>query len=372
MKDLLYKNLWTKEELKKMDIYFFEDHIEELASMDNETIIRFIDACDEIIGHSIAELALGNHLADEALDAKIAINPDKLDYYDKILELIERYDSYEPGLAYTIGNYFHNKDKEKALKYFGKAFKKGFDLSDSGYYYPLSNYISLLDNNPCDVLKDLISSSPRDGEYSLDFINTYLLLIVNLEKYSDEYLHYINEAILITLPIVRSYQEKHKNRRFFSDTDEERNLCELIALKMEYYLYKKDYQNTFKYYIELTEEIGRSDCTRYYHARDKFYREMLEGMSKEYPELKFFDDIGFMKFKLKDNNLKHNINEFSENQIIRLERTNGLEFDFKIVDIDRHYFVVVPLLPLLGDGGKMFFEFEDIEGIKYFTNRLSH
>ena len=54
MKDLLYKKEWTKEELKKMDIYFFEDHIEELASMDNETIIRFIDACDEIIGHSIA------------------------------------------------------------------------------------------------------------------------------------------------------------------------------------------------------------------------------------------------------------------------------------------------------------------------------
>ena len=62
----------------------------------------------------------------------------------------------------------------------------------------------------------------------------------------------------------------------------------------------------------------------------------------------------------------------SDTLILLNELISKSNHDFKIVDIDRHYFVVVPLLPLLGEGGRMFFEFEEIEGIKYFTNRLSH
>ena len=51
-------------------------------------------------------------------------------------------------------------------------------------------------------------------------------------------------------------------------------------------------------YHELTKEIGRSDCTRYYHARDRFYLNMLNYMKEEYPEVEFLLDIGHKTFEV--------------------------------------------------------------------------
>ena len=95
---------------------------------------------------------------------------------------------------------------------------------------------------------------------------------------------------------------------------------------MEYYLNKKDYINTFELYKQLTEEIGRSDCTRYYHARQKYYNKMLQDMSIYYPELKFFEDIGYYKFKL-----LHNSDDIKIGQEITLEKEDYLMLDLMYI-----------------------------------------
>lgn len=368
MLELLEKEKLTEEELRKIDCYYDRDKMNELLLLDNESIIKFIEKCEEVLGYSLCKIELDYYLAMETCEAKCCIDEEKIDYYNKILELINRLNLFDCGLTYSIGDYYLNiGQKEEALKYYKNSFKKGFDLCDSNYFYSLENYLRLLDKKPVTELKELIANSKRNGKYSLDFIDTYLLLIINLEKFSDEYLKYINEAIKIATVVVRDYQKTHQGQRFYSDTDEERDLCELLALKLEYYVHYKEYLKAYEMYKELTYEIGRSDCTRYYHARDKFYRDMLNDMSEEYPELKFFDDIGYYKFKVVGN-----VNTFEVDQKITLEKADGLTFDFNVVHLyEEREIIMVPNLPLLGEGGRMFFEIIEEDGNTYFINRFS-
>ena len=107
-----------------------------------------------------------------------------------------------------------------------------------------------------------------------------MLFINSLNKEDKEYLGYINEAIDVTLPLVREYQSKKPKSDAFSDSDIERNLCELLSLKLEYYVEKNDDKAAARLYDELTEEIQKSDCVRYYHARDRIYYRDAEHRDK--------------------------------------------------------------------------------------------
>ena len=174
----------------------------------------------------------------------------------------------------------------------------------------------------------------------------------------------------MALPVVREHQQYTQNRTSFSDTDEERDLCELLALKMEYHVEKKDYVKAFEVYHELTNEIGRSDCTRYYHARDRFYRLMLKYMSEEYKELTFFENIGYMTFEVVEN--IDDINHYLDKEIT-LKRDNGQTFKFVVKRVSEDKDVtIVPILPILGEGGRIFTSFEKKNGKTYLTNQLSN
>ena len=169
-------------------------------------------------------------------------------------------------------------------------------------------------------------------------------------------------------PVVRKIQERNQGKGYWSDSEEERDLCELIALKLEYYVHFKDYVKAFEAYNELTDEIGRSDCTRYYHARDKYYRQLLDDLSVDYPELKFFNNIGYYKFKV----LK-NVTYLFKDQIITLEKKNGLTFNFKVLYTNEQKTVVlVPILPLLGEGGRMMMDIKLENGTLYLINSFSN
>lgn len=369
MREMLKKTNLTKKELEELDNYFLNGKIYELDFVDNEIIIRFIENCEKILGYSLCKIELREHLSSKALIIKDLFLEKNLDSYNKIIELIDYFSFYDWGLKYSIGDYLQREGKkEKAIEYYKKAFKKGFDLCDENYYDSLERYLTLLNKNPSEELKELIANTPKDGKYSLDFINTYLLLIVNLEKFSDEYLYYINEGIKVAKIVVKELQKYTRNRNSFSDTDEERDLCELITLKMEYYVEKKDYIKAFDLYKSLTDEIGKSDCTRYYHARDRYYLQMLKYMSEDYPELKFFDDIGYYEFKV--------ISEektFKINQEIILQKENGMTFKFKITNIyEKEDITIVPLLPLIGEGGKIFTCLNEKDDGLYLKNVLSH
>jgi hypothetical protein len=369
MKELIKKETWTKEELEQLDDYFYEKY-DELMENDNKDIIRFLDICEEVLGYSMTYMTLKFETTSNTIGFSMLFDEENLDEYLKLYELIRYFELEDFELGYTLGDYYKEKgDIEKAIYYYSNLFKEGFDLCHSNYYYALCRYLEIYEGDKIEFLKKLISSSPRDGEYSLDFINTYLQLIINLDKNSSEYLNYINDAIKVATPVVREYQKFTVNRKSFSDSDEERDLCELIALKMEYYVNQAMYKEAMEQYHILTEEIGRSDCTRYYHARDKFYIGMLKSMESDYHELSFFRNLGHQKLKIVEQ--VDDINNYL-NKEITLEKENGEQFKFVINNIYEDWVYLHPNLPLVGKGGNLITDLVIEDGIKYLVNKISH
>ncbi len=357
MVNLLKNKNLSKEELENLDSYFDFDKISELLNASDEDIIKYIEASEEVLGYSIAKMYFGNYLFSETIDLKCDFDISNLDYCNRILSLIKYFDFDDFGLAYAIGDYYLDKDKNEALKYYKMIFKPGFDLGYNGYYASLCNYLRLLNKNPSIELKELINGWENDNDFKIDYINTILLLIINLEKYSDEYIKYIELGIKVATPFIRENQSP--NRQYFSDSDEERDLCELVALKLEHYVHKKDYVEAGNAYRQLTEEIGRSDCTRYYHARDRFYNEMIKSMRAEYPELSFFDDIGYDLLKITDENV-----ELILNKEITLQNEAGLTFKFKILNVTEDTCLVAPIIPLFGEGKRILMKpIKDSDGL---------
>ena len=364
MKDLMKINELTKEQLQELDTYY-STSIEELLLYNNDIIISFVDKCERILNYSLSLTELKFKLTSDYIGILYLFDEKDIESYKKDFELIKYFNIHTFELGYTLGDFYNEKnDLEQALYYYGDTFKEGFDLGGDNYYYSLVRYLNILNENPSKLLIKLINKSNSLNAYSKDYINTYLLLIINLDKYSDLYIKYINEAIEKSLVAVRKYQENNKS--VFSDTDEERNLCELLSLKMEYYVHYRKFEKAYEIYKLLTEEIGKSDCTRYYHARDKIYYDMIRLMSEDYPNLKYFDNISFAKFKLLNEDF------LKENQIITLEKEDGLTFDFKVVNINDDSVTIVPILPLLGEGGNIYITKNEDNGTIYLINKFSN
>lgn len=363
MKELLVKENLVKEELSLLDEYYSSEHVDELLVVDNKYIVRLIELTEKELGFSLTKTELKSYLLTLTFEYRVFFSEDDINLYIKMLELIYYFSFDDAGLAYIVGDYyFNNNNKTEALKYYKMIFKKGFNLANEEYFYSLSRYLELLDNNQSEVLKELIDASPKE-EYNIEFIDTYLLLLNYLDKKSEEYLKYIDEALTITTPLVRDYQKDYTND-MISDSDVERNLCELLSLKIEYYVFIKDYLTAYELYNELTKEIRLSGCTRYYHARDLLYYQMLKSMSEEYPELKFFDSINNKTFKILSD-----FDGLKTNQQILLEDENGKTFKFVIINIRNNNDVVIaPILPLLGVGALIFTILIQNEEEKYLKN----
>ena len=369
MKELIKKETWTKEELEQLDDYFYEKY-DELMEIDNKDIIRFLDICEEVLGYSMTYMTLKFETTSNTIGFSMLFDEENLDEYLKLYELIRYFELEDFELGYTLADYYKEKgDNEKAIYYYENLFKEGFDLCHSNYYYALCRYLEIYEGDKNEFLKKLIAASPRDGEFSLDFINTYLQLIINLDKNSIEYLNYINEAIEVATPVVREYQKFTIDRSSVSDSDEERDLCELITLKMEYYVNKDMYKEAMEQYHILTNEIGRSDCTRYYHARDKFYLELVVRMSKDYPELSFFKDLGYAKLKIVEQ--IEDIKDHHKKELT-LEKENGEQYKFIVTNVYDDWVYLQPNLPSIGKGGILITDLVIEDGIKYLVNKISH
>jgi len=352
MEKFVFKKDYSIEELSDFDLYY-DGHIEELLQSDNDDIIDFITAVDLKLGYSLTRIELEYYLSDFTIGIQHLFEEEMMDTYLKYFDLIDSLSVSDYGLGYTLGDYYYaNGDKQKALYFYEKTFKPGYDLSHLSYFDSLERYISISSKEPKDILINLIKNSAHDCGYSLDFTNTYLLLINNLDEKSDDYLYYIDEAIKVARTVAREIQSE--NRNYFSDSDEERDLCELVCLKFIYYVNRKEYLKAWDLYQELTDEISRSDCTRYYHARDKFYYQMLKDMSQDYPELSFFENIKFQDFTFVDD--MQNINDYINKEVV-LMNERGEKFKFIIDYIYKNKYVrLVPVLPLLGRGGTIFRE----------------
>lgn len=361
MEKFVFKEEYTLEQLSDFDIYY-DQHIEELLESDNDEIIKLINYADENLGYSLTRISLEYYISDFTISIQYLFEEEMMETYLKYFDLIDRLNICDYGLGYTLGDYhYRNGDISKALYFYEKTFKPGYDLSHLSYFDSLERYISISVKDPKEILIDLIKNSKHDCGYSLDFTNTYLLLISKLDEKSDDYLYYIDEAIEVAREVAREIQSG--NRSYFSDSDEERDLCELVCLKFIYFVNRKEYLKAWKMYQELTEEIHRSDCTRYYHARDKYYYQMLKDMSEDYPELTFFDDVRFQDFEFVEE--VDDPNNFVKKEVL-LKNERGEKFKFIIDYIYKGEYVhLVPVLPLLGNGGIMFRQLEKTKnGIK--------
>ena len=154
------------------------------------------------LGYTLINTTLRHYIRDVTIDAKCIFSERELDTYIRLFEIIQHFDLEDNGMGYVLGDYYLREgNKEKALFYYESIFKPGFDLYLYGYYYSLSRYINLLDDQKkIEVLKSLIDNTPIEGSYELDYVDTYLSLIVNLDKKSNEYLSYIEEGIKVVLP----------------------------------------------------------------------------------------------------------------------------------------------------------------------------
>ena len=161
MINLIKKENLTKIELEKLDLYF-DKNIEELFTLDNDIIVRFINTCEKTLGYCLSVIQLEYHVCGLICDEKYGVDESKLEYYEKLLDLVERLSFWDVGLYHALGDYFSNEGKiEKAISYYERVFKKGFDLSNIQYFDSLVNYYRLLKINPSEKLKELIENSPN-------------------------------------------------------------------------------------------------------------------------------------------------------------------------------------------------------------------
>lgn len=334
-------------ELIELDNYYSENINEALLFTDNE-IIEAINYIEEktYISSFLSELEI--FFALEGIDAAYFFTENVVNTYIRYIGLMKKLNLNPYKFETVIADYYNDIDKEKAMKYYTSCFKPGFDLTETDYYYSLVKYLKNLNINPVDKLTELIENSPNENEVSLDYVDTLQLRIINLKKDDPRYIKYIDESIIPSTRLARKIQEENKNSHIPSDSDEERNLCELLVRKQEYYVLNKDYINAMKYYHELTNEIGRSDCTRYYHARDLFYNNMLKEMSKTYKELEFLEGMKTETFEI-----VNEYNKLSDLKEITLKNNAGNTFSFIVNYVHKEENITItPKIPIIGEGGK--------------------
>lgn len=363
MLELLSKNNLTKEELEKLDGYLSENVKVMISFLDNEKIIEIINKTQVNLAYSQFLDSLISHLSFEDSFA-LFIDEDDISYFEKLYDLEKKLNYDYSSLGLKIASYYEKiNKKEKVLSLYKEVFKPGFDLSNYDYFDSLERYLEMIETSSSEVLQDLILNSPLPQDYGNDLVNTYLLLISKIDKSDKKYLNFINKALPYARKLARKVQRRKKE--VFSDSDEERNLCELLCLKFEYFVHKKDYIKAFDLYEKLTKEIGKSDCVRYYHARDKYYKEMIRLMSNEYREVGFLNDISFTTFEILEN-IK-DINELL-NKEITLKKEDRSTYKFTVKHIYGNEVVIAPLLPLVGKGGNIYTIFEEKDGHFYLTN----
>lgn len=354
MEELLLKESYSNEELAELDFELSND-INKTLNHPKKLLEKIVKLCNAQLGYSLLELELSYHFYELAANAKIfGIEKNELKETKENYRLCKnlRFSDESSYYAIALGDYYFKQHNSKqALTYYKQAFKGGFNLTLVDYSNSLENFISLMDEKPAEMLFDLLSSyEVNKKDYDLELINTYLLLIAYLKEDDERYLPYLNKGIKVARLVAREIQ-KNSTPGIFSDTDEERGLCELVARKYKYYVNKKSFVKAHKVYQELTKEIQMSDCTRYYHARDLFYLQMLTDMQEKHKELSFIINKSSFYEVIED------VSTYKElqGQEITLRNDKNETFKFKLIYAhNEENLTVAPILPLVGEGGYLY------------------
>ena len=358
MKKLLKKKEWTINELLDID-YYYSEHYEEALKLEALDVKRIIHTAMDEVGYSLLEVELDYRVNDVALGALFGFKEESIPMYLKYYDIAKEVGLKEPifnfGLAF--GDYYYSlKDNENAILYYSSVFKDGFDMSKIHYFGQLKRFLKISECDVVEFLDRLIKNSVCENPLNQpDIVDTHLLLIVNLKKDDPRYIRYIDRAIFIAESIVNDYRKERGEHTYWSDTDLERDLCELLALRYIYYIEQKNFKEAIRMYNRLTDEIHYSDCTRYYHARDKYFFEMLSSMANTYEELEFFKKITFQKYEILEN--INSLDDIKKGMIITLKSESGKTNKFEVLSYDGDLYskvCLIPILPIFGKVGYLY------------------
>jgi len=199
-------------------------------------------------------------LMSEADCARVFISEDNLDGYIEYYNEAKKRGLDTAGFALAIADcYLDMGKRELAEDYYRRVFLPGFDLSRFGYAESLLSYLELISSSKKDLLRTLIESSPKAEKYYSDLPKTYLMLIAELEGAKEEYIGFTDRGIELTRSIVsRDYES--------GESDTARILCELLSIKLEYYINRGKTDIAERVKAELLSVIGDYGCYSYHTA----------------------------------------------------------------------------------------------------------
>lgn len=365
MEKIIDKEKYNKEDLLQIE-YYYLDNFDQFVNLDERIIVKVYNFLLEEKSESELLIKYIEYVNQVGFDAGYLFNEEELGLYLKIYRICEQINYINFNLNKGLISYYENINSLKTYSIYEKTFTYGFDLYNNYEYFDcLEKYLDIYKGDKVKLLKHLIEYSPKENEGSIDTCYTYLYYI-NLSTNEGDRLQCIEEEIRLAKSLVE-HEREHNSEVDWSDSEEERCLCEGLSLLMEYYLSNKDYQKVMDTYWELTEEIRKSDCVRYYHIRDKIYYEMLIELSNVKREFKFFKDLK------NDTYLCHtSIKDLSlfVNKEITLYNTSGEVCDFVLKSIfDEKYLIVVPIISMFENNGYISLEAIKIKDNIYFVTK---
>lgn len=246
-----------------------------------EDVISLIRQIEEAWGFSECSLELDFFLKDESLLSADMLGEENEETYRKYHAWSMAL--YEDGARFgrVLGDYFFGIDPRRAETYYRDAFLHTAP-ADEVEFESFCRFLSVAED------KNAILDRAAEGE-SVTLGRVWVLtkrLRVGREEgrfAGDAYLAELDRAISVAEALVAEYRRGYVPD--WSDSDEERAHLELLCDRLAYFVEGGDAPRAMEEYRRITDAIGASDCTRYYHARDYFYRKLLKRLVKETPAL---------------------------------------------------------------------------------------
>ena len=356
MKQLVLKLLSgdaNENDLKILDDYF-DSNPHKLFTYSAKTIITVLNAINDGLGYSIAALSFTEVFHDfnidmigYALSEKTAKTARKLFKLKTECEALSCYLSTDT-IGLKLGKYYERTNPKLSLKYYANEFEnEDFYYDTYKFYYDFDSFIELKktycgENEANLFLLDFIKKGINKNCDNIDFI---YVISKYIHKVFDENLY--DYAYNVLRKMVDDYRNRRGKKEFWSDTDEERALCEIISLKYIYYFDNANYVKTLETYNELTSEIAKSDCTRYYHVRDLYYVKMLNELQKDNENLIFFTKDRRGSYNFNKLTFKYEVDVSNiANKNITLINEDGIEYEFICHHQNNEYIYFKPILPI--------------------------
>ena len=289
----LFEENITEAEVVKIDNEL-ENNVDKLLKLPASVVIKAINTILDKLSYSYTLFNLNDAFFDFIIDVSCyALTDKQLSYCKKLNKIQKEFNKivYISDVSLILADeYYRRNDNKNAYKYYYDNFYLNeFDTSKNEYFHRYINFIKLNDefngkNDSINKFKSFIDNGIKSNANDLEFVYTLNYYLNNYE-YVEKYYKYAYKIAKALVTVIQSKQSKS-----WSDSDEERALLETLFIKFGQFIKK----GTFKQCLDLTNEIyleiRRSDCTRYYHACQKYYCDAILKFAPKREEFKFFTD----------------------------------------------------------------------------------